>query len=346
MTSNTHLKSLLSDDSSFGASEAETLMTQIMSGALSPAQVGAFLTALKLRGLDRDAGVVAAVARAMRGAASRVTIVRGDPVVDIVGTGGDGQDTFNVSTASAIVVAGAGVRVAKHGNRSSSSKCGSADVLEALGAKLENVTADRVPLILDASKFCFLFAQTFHTSMRHVAGPRKELGVKTIFNILGPLTNPAMPDRMIVGVFSRDIGMVIADALRLSGVQRAWIVHGAIGLDEIAPIGETYVWSLENNAITESTIHPRDFGIAEHPLESVKGGDSDYNSDSMKQLLAGKLADGHPVMDFVLLNSAALLHVSGKAKTLKEGVELARASIRGGAAQAALNAYVAASLKK
>ncbi|KAI8617426.1 glycosyl transferase family, a/b domain-containing protein [Chytriomyces sp. MP71] len=321
-------------------------MGQIMQGQLSPAQVGSFLTALKLSGLDHRPAHIAAIAKGMRAAVGGAVLPeegRMSPVVDIVGTGGDGQDTFNVSTASAIVVAGAGVKVAKHGNRSSSSQCGSADVLEALGAKLENVTADRVPRILDDGNFCFLFAQVFHTSMRHVAGPRKELGVKTVFNTLGPLTNPAMPDRMIVGVFSKAIGHIIAEALQLSGVKRAWVVHGGIGLDEIAPIGDTFVWSLENDTITESTIHPRDFGLQEHPLESVRGGNAAYNSGTMLQLLSGELPDRHPVLDFVLLNSGALLYVSGRATSLKEGVELARNSIRSGGARTELEKYVAAS---
>ncbi|KAI9339395.1 glycosyl transferase family, a/b domain-containing protein [Obelidium mucronatum] len=341
------LKLLLDSPAQFTAAHAQETTAAAMRGELGAAQAGAFLAALKLTRKDRDADTIAAVAAAMRAHARPVRFAAAakPPLVDIVGTGGDGQDTFNVSTASAIVAAGAGCHVAKHGNRSSSSQCGSADVLEALGAKLENVTAERVPAILEHSRFCFLFAQVFHPSMKSLAAPRKELGVKTIFNILGPLTNPAMPQRMIVGVFSKEIGPIMAEALRLSGVERAWIVHGGIGLDEIAPIGETYVWSLENGEITPQTIHPRDFGLAEHALDLVRGGDKIYNSATMNSLLNGELPDGHPVFDFVLLNAGALLYVSGKAAGLKEGVALARESIKGGQAKEALDVFVKASLQ-
>ncbi|KAJ3007889.1 UNVERIFIED_CONTAM: anthranilate phosphoribosyltransferase [Siphonaria sp. JEL0065] len=365
----TLLRKLLDRPSEFTATDAGSTTSAIMdpSRGLSSAQAGAFLAALKLTGKDRDAAVIAEVAKAMRAAARPVSFSDSNPkptLVDIVGTGGDGQDTFNVSTASAIVAAGAGCHVAKvlkdvflstyvsniveqHGNRSSSSQCGSADVLEALGAQLNNVTPEKVPAIIEQSNFCFLFAQLYHPSMKSLAVPRKELGVKTIFNILGPLTNPAFPQRMIVGVFSKEIGPIMAEALRLSGVQRAWIVHGGIGLDEIAPTGETYVWSLENDTITSKTIHPtRDFGIAEHPLDDVRGGDGAYNSGTMKSLLNNEFDLGHPILDFVLLNSGALLHVAGKAKDLKEGVELARESIRSGRAQEALDKFIAASKKR
>ncbi|KAJ3051917.1 anthranilate phosphoribosyltransferase [Rhizoclosmatium hyalinum] len=339
------LKHLLNNPAEYSAAHAGATAAAVMRGELSAAQAGAFLAALKLTGKDGEPGVVAAVAAAMRTAAEHVAFnSNSKPIlVDIVGTGGDGQDTFNVSTASAIVAAGAGVCVAKHGNRSSSSQCGSADVLEALGANLNNVGPAHVERLVHSSRFVFLFAQRFHPSMKLLAGPRKELGVKTIFNVLGPLTNPACPQRMIVGVFSKAIGPMMAEALRLSGVERAWVVHGALGLDEIAPEGETYVWSLEAEKITSFTITPASFSLPSHPLSDVRGGDREYNSGTMNRLLDNKLEPGTAVLDFVLMNAAALLHVAGKAETLPHGVELARESLRSGAGRLALDSYVAAS---
>nr|KAJ3420635.1 anthranilate phosphoribosyltransferase [Polyrhizophydium stewartii] len=264
-------------------------------------------------------------------------------VVDIVGTGGDGQNTFNVSTAASIVAAGAGAKVAKHGNRASSSTSGSADVLEALDCNLSAVSPAAVNEILHESNFCFLFAQVFHPAMKNVAGPRKELGVRTIFNLLGPMTNPAHPTRMVVGVFSRDLGHAMAEALHLSGVKSGWVVHGCVGLDEISPEGNTLVWQFdESGNITERTISPSaDFGLPEHPLRDVVGGDAVENASTMRQLLSGELSG--PILDFVLLNAAALLHVSGLAADLPAGVALARQSIASGAAKKQLELFSHAS---
>ncbi|RKO90294.1 glycosyl transferase family, a/b domain-containing protein, partial [Blyttiomyces helicus] len=203
----------------------------------TPAQIGAFLVALELTKKSSDPAIVAAVAGALRDAACVINDGEGvaGEVVDIVGTGGDGLDTFNVSTASGIVVAGAGLRVAKHGNRASSSKSGSADILEALGCKLNAVNPETVsPMLEPSSSFAFLFAQTFHPGMKNVAAARKELGVRTMFNIIGPLINPAKPSKVIVGVHSKTIGLLMAEALKLTGVKRAWVVCGAMGLDEVS----------------------------------------------------------------------------------------------------------------
>ncbi|KAJ3386892.1 anthranilate phosphoribosyltransferase [Entophlyctis sp. JEL0112] len=344
------LKKLLDTPLAFTPADAGAVMLALMRGG-SSAQAGAFLAALKLSAMDRDPAVIAAVADAMRECALHVSFPPTAPapnLVDIVGTGGDGHDTFNVSTASAIVAAGAGCFIAKHGNRSSSSACGSADVLEALGARIGNVTAEKVPAIVNSSRFCFLFAQVFHPSLRAIAQARKELGVKTIFNILGPLTNPARPNRMIVGVFSDSLGPILAEALRISGVERFWIVHGKLGLDEIAPTGETDVWSYDSSApspaVEHFVVHPtRDFGIQEHTLEEVKGGDAAFNSETMKSLLRGRLTPGNAVCDFVLLNAGALLFVSGIASDLKDGVSKALQSINNGRALKALEAFVEAS---
>ncbi|KAJ3406081.1 anthranilate phosphoribosyltransferase [Chytridiales sp. JEL 0842] len=313
----------------------------IMNQEATQAQIGAFLIAMKLTGKEDEPAMIAAVASAMRDASLQIDFQGqslASPVVDIVGTGGDGQNTFNVSSASGIVAAGAGCCVAKHGNRASSSACGSADFFEALDCHISNVTPASVPNILAQGSFCFLFSQVFHPAMKQVAGPRKQIGVRTIFNILGPLTNPARPKRMIVGVYSKSLGCLMAESLRLSGVERAWVVNGAVGLDEIAPIGETFVWSLENDAITEMTIRPSDFGLPEHPLSEVVGGDAQYNANFMLRILSGELKES-PILDFILLNSAALIHVAGKASTLKEGVRLARESIACGKAMANLVAF-------
>ncbi|KAJ3317960.1 anthranilate phosphoribosyltransferase [Boothiomyces sp. JEL0866] len=303
----TQLKQVLMQPKLLTPEIANTINSEIMKGNLGPSQIGAFLVTLKLLGKDSQPSFIASIAKSMREAALQVETDY--ELVDIVGTGGDGQDTFNVSTAASIVAAGAGC---KHGNRASSSSCGSADVLEALGCKIQNVSPELCTKILDNGNFCFLFAQVFHPSMKYVSEPRKELGVRTIFNILGPLINPAKASKMIVGVYKRDLGRIMAETLILLGVQRAWVVCGAVGLDEISPEGETYVWETQpDGSIAELVVSPKDFGLPEHPLTAVKGGDSARNSNTMKELLDGKLSG--PVLDFVLLNSAALLFVSGKA---------------------------------
>ncbi|KAJ3330886.1 anthranilate phosphoribosyltransferase [Blyttiomyces sp. JEL0837] len=340
------LKTLIDKPAEFTPTMASQATTLIMQSQASQAQIAAFLTALKFTKHMFDPSILAAVASSLRDAALKVEFegeTKGliDGVggcVDIVGTGGDGQNTFNVSTASGIVAAGAGCFVAKHGNRASSSSCGSADVLEALGCEIAKLTPDRVSKTLSNGQFCFLFSQVFHPAMKAVASARKEIGVRTIFNILGPLTNPALPKRVVIGVFSKDIGRSMAEALHLSGVSRAWVVHGGVGLDEIAPCGETFIWSLENGTITETKITPSDFGISENTMESVRGGDSSYNSNIMNQLLSGELKSG-PILDFVLLNSAALIYVAGKADSLLKAVEAAKESIFSGKAKKAFEVY-------
>ncbi|KAJ3021211.1 anthranilate phosphoribosyltransferase [Thoreauomyces humboldtii] len=339
------IKALAADPTAFTAPQARLAAVEIMAGHATPAQVGAFLMLLKASGLESDAAVIAAFAAAMRDAAVQISFGKDEEegVVDIVGTGGDGLDTFNVSTAAGIVAAGAGCRVAKHGNRASSSACGSADVLEALDCHLTSVTAEAVPKIIAEGGFCFLFSQKFHPSMKHVAVTRKELGVRTIFNLLGPLSSPALPKRIVVGVHSKSLGPLMAEALRLSGVERAWVVCGDMGLDEIAPEGKTHVWSLERNGeVTVGIVTPSDFGLAAHPLTSVVGGGPSVNAATMVALLNGELPEGHPILNFVLLNAGALLYVSGKAKTLPEAAQLAAKSIQDGSAKKALAAFAAA----
>ncbi|KAJ3299506.1 anthranilate phosphoribosyltransferase [Borealophlyctis nickersoniae] len=339
------LKTLVNDPTAFTAALAKEAAAAIMGGEATPAQIGAFLVSLKFQGKEHDPAIIAAVAAGMRAAALQIPLPeKGDlgELVDIVGTGGDGQDTFNVSTAAGIVAAGAGCKVAKHGNRASSSACGSADVLESLSCALTSITAESVPRILEQSNFCFLFSQTFHPAMKNVAAPRREIGVRTIFNLLGPLSNPALPSRVVVGVHSKHLGKLMAQALHLGGVTKAWVVHGAMGLDEISPEGETHVWEVdESGSITELVITPKDFGLKEHPLSSVVGGNPTQNAKTMTDLLGGSLSG--PILDFVLLNAGALLYVSGKASTLPDAVNLARMSITEGKAKEALEKFAAES---
>ncbi|KAI9027893.1 anthranilate phosphoribosyltransferase [Hyaloraphidium curvatum] len=322
---------------------ARTAFRHILDNTATPAQAAAFLVGLKLHGRDHDPRVVAACATVMRDHALQIPFDAAadadilDSLVDIVGTGGDGHNTFNVSTASSLVAAGAGCVVAKHGNRAASSSSGSADVLESLGCQLTNILPDNVPAILRRCRFAFLFAQTYHPAMKHVAPIRREIGIPTIFNLLGPLTNPAKPRRVVVGVHSKALGPLMAESLLLLGVERGMVVHGTEGLDEISPERDTLVWLMEDGKIKEMTLSPADFGLSSHPLASVSGGSPAENAETMRALLSNKLEG--PIRDFVLMNSAALLFVSGKAPSLPEAVDLARRSIEGGAALKVLEEF-------
>jgi anthranilate phosphoribosyltransferase len=311
---------------------AASAMEQIMSGAATPAQIGGFLAALRVRGETPE--VVAACARVMQAHAEPVPV---DDVIDICGTGGDGADTFNVSTAAGIVAAAAGVRVAKHGNRAMSSKCGSADLLEALGARTD-LGGEQVAHAIEACGFGFLFAQRFHPAMRHVAGPRRELGVRSVFNILGPLTNPARPRGQLAGVGARNLGPLMAEAFALRGMERALVVHSDDGLDEISPAGVTRAWVVIGGEIEERKLAPADFGLPAHPLASVLGGDAEHNAGLLQAVLDG--AEG-PITDFVLMNTAAALFVAGAATRFSDGVALAGDAIASGRARETLDQYVA-----
>ncbi|KAJ3043645.1 anthranilate phosphoribosyltransferase [Rhizophlyctis rosea] len=338
------LKALIHEPTLFTPALAQEAATQIMAGDATDAQVAAFLLSLKFQGKENDPAIIAAVASAMRDAALQVEFpadrVLAESLVDIVGTGGDGHNTFNVSTAAGIVAAGAGCKVAKHGNRASSSACGSADVLEALDCHLTSVTPESVPEILHHGNFCFLFSQRFHPAMKNVAGPRKEIGVRTIFNLLGPLSNPTLPRRLVVGVHSKAIGKLVAEALHLGGVQKAWVVNGEAGLDEISPIGQTHVWEInESGTITDKIVTPADFGLTPYPLADVVGGDAQHNAAIMRKLLDNALEEDSPILNFVLLNAAALLFVAGKAETYEGAVAVARESIRSGNAKRSLEYF-------
>jgi anthranilate phosphoribosyltransferase len=312
-------------------SDAAGAMEEIMTGAATPAQIGAFLAALRVRGETPE--VVAACLGVLTRHAEPCDA--GD-VIDIVGTGGDGADTFNVSTAAAIVVAAAGVRVAKHGNRAASSKCGSADVLEALGART-NLGGPEVARIINDCGFCFLFAQRFHPAMRHVGGPRRELAIRTIFNVLGPLANPARPREMLVGVGAKPLAPLVAQTFALRGMKRTIVVHSADGLDEISPAGLTHAWYVTDGKVTGRELRPDDFGLPVHPLESVIGGDPHHNAGQFNAVMDG--GEG-PVTDFVLMNASAALTVAGVTDDLREGVNLARHAIASGRAREVLDRYV------
>ncbi len=313
-------------------SETAAALEEIMTGNATPAQIGAFLAAMRLRGETPEA--IAAGLTVMQTHAEPCPV---SDVIDICGTGGDGVDTINVSTAAGFVVAAAGVRVAKHGNRAASSKCGSADVLEALGARID-LGGEQVANVINSCGFGFLFAQRFHPAMRHVGGPRREIAVRTMFNILGPLSNPAKPRAQLVGVGARAIGPVVAEALALRGAGRAIVVHSNDGMDEISPAVATHVWIVGDGAVTEREISPADFGLAAHPLSAVAGGEAPQNAGDILAIL-----DGHdgPKTEFVLMNAAAALFVAGKTPGLAEGVTLAREAIASGRAREVLDHYVA-----
>ena len=301
--------------------EAAAAMATIMDGAATPAQIGAFLAALTVRGETEDE--VVGFARAMR---DRATPVRSRGAIDIVGTGGDGAGTINVSTISSLVIAACGVSVAKHGNRAASGRCGAADVLEALGVKIDP-SLETVQRCLDEIGWTFLFAPAFHAATRHAVGPRKELGVRTAFNLLGPLTNPARPEALVVGVPRAELTSFVARCLKRLGARRAWVVHGS-GLDEMTLDGTTSVAVL-NGAVHEGTITPEDAGLARASRDVLRGGDAAENATIALAILKGEQG---PRRDVIVLNAAAGLVVAERASDLKQGAAQAAAAIDDGRA--------------
>lgn len=310
--------------------EAEAAFTTIMEGDATPEQIGGFLMTLRTRGETVDE--YAAAAAVMRAKCHPVTAP--DGAMDIVGTGGDGKSTLNISTATALVVAGAGVVVAKHGNRNLSSKSGTADALGELGVKTM-VGPEVVQASIDEAGIGFMMAPMHHPATRHVMPARQALGTRTIFNILGPLTNPAGVRRQLTGTFSRQMIRPMAETLRELGSDRAWLVHGGDGTDEISIAGLSWVARLEDGAIQEAEIHPEDAGLPVHPFEEIIGDTPDQNAAALKALLAGAKS---AYRDAVLLNSAAALVVAERASDLVQGVEIARQSIDSGAAAGKLAA--------
>lgn len=314
--------------------EAEAVMGQIMTGQATPAQIGGFLIALRLKGETVEE--VTGFARAMR--RNAISVCPGHPrLVDTCGTGGDGAHTFNISTVAAFVVAGAGLSVAKHGNRSVSSNCGSADVLEALGVRLE-LSPDKVADCIDEVGIGFLYAPRFHPAMKHAIGPRREMGVRTVFNILGPLTNPAGAQAQVLGVYDGALTEMMARVLGSLGSQAAFVVHGADGLDELSTTGPNQVTRLQDGQVNTFTLDPLELGLPRATLSDLKGGDAEENGAIACAVLDGEAG---PRRDVVLLNASAALVAGGSADDLAEGLSLAAQSIDSGAARARLDALVA-----
>jgi len=309
--------------------EAASAMDAIMEGQVPSSQIAALLIALAMKG-ERPAEVVG-FAQTMRARATRLSKDYA-PVFDTCGTGGDRAHTFNVSTVAALVLAACGVRVAKHGNRSVSSRCGSADLFEALGV---NVGADpaTVERCLDEAGIAFFFAPTFHPSMRHAGPTRKELGIRTAFNLLGPLTNPARATRQLVGVPRPELTELVARSLALLGTDRAWVVHGADGLDEISTTGYTKISECRDGEVNTFYLHPSDVGLAKAPPDTLRGGDAAENAGIARAVLEGMQG---PPRDIVLLNAAAALLIAGRVDRLRDGVKMAADALDSGRASAVL----------
>jgi len=310
--------------------EAESAFGAIMAGEATPSQIGGFLMALRTRGETVEE--YAAAAAVMRAKCNAVAAPAG--AMDIVGTGGDGKGTLNISTATAFVVAGAGVVVAKHGNRNLSSKSGAADALGEMGIDVM-VGADVVTRAINEIGIGFMMAPMHHPAVRHVMPSRQELGTRTIFNILGPLTNPAGVKRQLTGAFSREMIRPMAETLAALGSEKAWLVHGSDGTDEISIAGKTWVVTLDGGTIGEREIHPEDAGLPTHPFEAILGGTPGENAAAFRALLNGEKS---AYRDAVLLNAAAALIVADKVNNLAQGIEMARESIDSGAAKAKIDA--------
>ena len=316
--------------------EAAGAMETIMDGRAQPSQIAGFLVGLAMKGERPDE--IVGLARTMRARATKLSRSFA-PVFDTCGTGGDGAHTFNVSTVAALVLAACGVTVAKHGNRSASSRCGSADLLEELGVNVA-ATPAIVERCLEGAGIAFFFAQVFHPSMKHAAPTRKELGVRTAFNLLGPLTNPAAASRQLVGVPRPELTELVARSLAQLGAERAWVVHGADGLDEISTTGYTKVSECREGAVNTFYLHPGDVGLTKSAPDTLRGGDAADNAAIARAVLAGQR--GAP-RDIVLLNAAASLLIAEKVATIPEGLKLAAEAIDSGRAAAVLEKLIALS---
>ncbi len=322
------------------------VMNQIMGGEATPAQVGAFLTALRMKGETIEE--IAGAARVMRDHATPIRVGKAldidreeinldrETILDTCGTGGSGTKSFNISTTVAFVVSACGVKVAKHGNRSISSACGSADVLEALGVNL-NVTPQQVESCINEVGVGFLFAPALHGAMKHAIGPRREIGIRSIFNILGPLTNPAGADRQVLGVYDEKLVEMLAKVLAKLGCRRGFVVHGQDGMDEITLTGPTRIAEINAGQVSLSTIEPEDFGLRRCLLSDLQGGDAEENAAIVRDVLGGN--EG-PKRDIVLLNSAYALVASGIVESVESGLQKARNTIDAGLAKAKLEGLV------
>lgn len=329
---------LLAEQQDLDYTTAQAVMDEIMSGQATQAQIGAYLTALRMKGETIDE--ITASAAGMR--AHCVKLLHNMDALEIVGTGGDGANSFNISTTSALVVSAAGVPVAKHGNRAASSKCGAADVLEALGACITLPPARSAALLQDLH-FCFLFAQNYHIAMKYVAPVRKELGVRTVFNILGPLSNPAGANMELMGVYDEGLVEPLARVLSNLGVKSGMVVYGQDKLDEISLCAPTTVCELCGGDFQSYTIQPEDFGFARCQKEDLRGGTPAENAAITRAILDGEKG---PKRDAVLLNAAAALKIAGKAPNLQAGVQMAAQTIDSGAAKAQLQRFVELSCKE
>jgi anthranilate phosphoribosyltransferase len=323
------------DRQDLSRADARAAMDVIMRGDATPAQIGGFLVALRLKGETADE--IAGFAEAMREHVVAVHPTR-DDLVDTAGTGGDGAHTLNISTAAALVAAAAGAAVAKHGNRAVSSSSGSADVLEALGFRLEQEPA-RIARSIDELGFGFMFAPTHHPAMRHAAPVRRELATRTVFNVLGPLTNPAGARAQVVGVYSPDLVRTLAEVLARLGARRAFVVHGAGGIDELSPSGPNLVGEVVDGRVRERTIDPLELGMPRCDPEELRGAGPAQNAATIRAILDGK--DGGGRRDAILLNAAGAIASAGHAEDLRDGLVLARETIASGAAAARLEQLVA-----
>ncbi len=314
--------------------EMNTLMHQVMAGELTPAQIAAVLVALRMKG--ESVNEIAAAATVMRQLSSKVTLQQTDYLIDTCGTGGDGIQTFNISTASALVAAAAGARVAKHGGRSVSSTCGSADVLEKLGVNV-SLNADQVAACVNQTGIGFMFAPNHHSAMKHAAPVRRELGVRTLFNLLGPLTNPAGANRQVLGVFDQSLTGKIAQVLKQLGSEHVMVVHGADGMDEISISTETYIAELKAGEIHEYRISPQTFGFPPSPLETLK-----VSNVEQAQAMLLDVLNGHqgPPQHIVLLNAGAAIYTAGLSNSLEDGISRAHKVIMDGSARRKLEQLV------
>ncbi|MDE6031358.1 MAG: anthranilate phosphoribosyltransferase [Oscillospiraceae bacterium] len=314
--------------------EAAEVMREIMTGNTTPAQTAAYLTALHIKGETVDE--ITASAYVMRDCAERVSY--GSEVMEIVGTGGDGAQSINVSTISGMVCAAAGAKIAKHGNRAASSKCGAADCLEALGINI-STSPKGCNKLLDDMGMCFMFAQRYHSAMKYVGAVRREIGIPTVFNILGPLTNPAHADLQLLGVYKEELAPVMAKVLAKLGVKRGMAVYGQDKLDEISVGAPTTVYEFNGGEMTNYTITPEQFGLQRHDISELRGGEPKENAEIAKRILGGEKGAGR---DAVLLNAGAALHIY-KEISIEEGIELAARTIDSGAALKTLEKYIAVS---
>ena len=326
------IEAVINDERDLSEDEAATVMEEIFSGEVTPAQLSAFLIGLRMKGESVDE--IVGMARVMRERALQVKV--DGPLLDTCGTGGSGTGKFNVSTAAAFVAAGAGARLAKHGNRAMSSACGSADVLEALGGKID-LTPEQVAQCIEKTGFGFMFAQAFHPSMKHAGPTRREIGVRTAFNLLGPLTNPARAQHQVLGVARSEIAPLMAAVLERLGSTHVMVVHGHGGTDELTLDGQSEVYELHKAKTREYTVSPKEFGMNTALPAAIRGGNPDENAASLRSILGGEKG---PLRDVVLLNAAAGLVAADIARNIAEGIERAAESIDSGAASKRMTAFV------